>query len=50
MSVVVYVEHQDSGVKRASLEALGAAATLGDSVVPVLSGPGAAAHMSLHSN
>ena len=42
MSVVVYVEHQDSGVKRASLEALGAAATLGDSVVPVLSGPGAA--------
>ncbi len=40
-AIVVYVEHQESGIKRASLEALGAARTVSDNVVPVLSGAGA---------
>ena len=42
-AIVVYVEHQESGIKRASLEALGAARTVSDNVIPVLGGAGAAA-------
>ncbi|MEM6673608.1 MAG: electron transfer flavoprotein subunit alpha/FixB family protein [Planctomycetota bacterium] len=39
--VIVYCEHQDGSVRRASLEAIGAAKAAGADVVAVLSGPGA---------
>ncbi|MEM7308422.1 MAG: electron transfer flavoprotein subunit alpha/FixB family protein [Planctomycetota bacterium] len=41
-TILVFVEHQASGVKRAGLEAIGAARAVSDSVIPVLAGPGAA--------
>ena len=42
-TIVVFVEHANgSGVKRASLEALGAANSVTDLVIPVLAGAGAA--------
>jgi len=40
-TIVVYVEHQDGSAKRASLEALGAAGTISDSVIAVIGGEGA---------
>ena len=41
-AIVVYLEHGPNGVKRAGLEVLGAARSIHEQVVPVLSGPGAA--------
>lgn len=41
MSTIVFVEHANGAAKRASLEALGAAKTLGGDVVAVLFGDGA---------
>lgn len=43
MTTVVFIEHSGGSVRRASLEALGAAASLGSEVVAVLTGPDAAA-------
>jgi len=40
-TIVVFVEHKGSAVKRASLEALGAARAASDEVIAVLGGPGA---------
>jgi len=42
-TIVVYVEHLDGGAKRASMEALGAANAVSDSVIAVIGGEGAAA-------
>ena len=41
-TIVVFVEHQEGSVKRASLEALGAASSAGSEIVAVVSGAGAA--------
>jgi electron transfer flavoprotein alpha subunit len=42
-TIVVFVEHLNGAIKRASLEALGAARSVSDSVVAVIGGEGAAA-------